>query len=247
MIPSKHFIIAGAQRSGSTFLAQTLAGHPDIAMAQPWVPEPKYFLPGKAAYSKEDYLRRFFAPSFTAQCLGEKTVSYFETPASAALIHTCLPEAKLIFILRDPVLRAVSNYFFSFRNGFETRPLEEVFSTFRDRLPDEACRSLSASPYAYLARGEYARMLEPFDRVFGFQKIFILIQENWLKEGMPFGPLLDFLGVPDCPELQEKILWKTDVEAQTLSPFLKNHLSTYYRDWNARLAKRYSLDLGLWT
>ena len=41
---AEHFVIAGAQRSATSWLAGVLDRHPDIAMARPMRPEPKYFL-----------------------------------------------------------------------------------------------------------------------------------------------------------------------------------------------------------
>jgi hypothetical protein len=39
-----HFVIPGAQRSGTTLLWRLLDQHPEIQMARPLRPEPKYFL-----------------------------------------------------------------------------------------------------------------------------------------------------------------------------------------------------------
>jgi hypothetical protein len=38
------FIIAGAPRGGTTYLYNVLDQHPDIYMAKPGAPEPKFFL-----------------------------------------------------------------------------------------------------------------------------------------------------------------------------------------------------------
>ncbi|HIN65722.1 MAG TPA: hypothetical protein EYM95_13855, partial [Candidatus Obscuribacterales bacterium] len=38
---SRHFFIAGAQRSGSTYLHAILTEHPEVELNQPWWPEPK--------------------------------------------------------------------------------------------------------------------------------------------------------------------------------------------------------------
>ena len=41
---TRHFFIAGAQRSGTTYLYRLLDEHPEIEMAKPERPEPKFFL-----------------------------------------------------------------------------------------------------------------------------------------------------------------------------------------------------------
>jgi hypothetical protein len=38
------FIIGGAPRSGTTWLYELLDRHPDVHMAKPLAPEPKFFL-----------------------------------------------------------------------------------------------------------------------------------------------------------------------------------------------------------
>ncbi len=243
-----HFFIAGAQRSGTTVLAETLSMHPEIAMAQPLYPEPKYFLPEKRAhYSLEEYLAIFFEYRCEKKVLGEKSVSYFETSGVAELIHQHLPDARFIFILRDPVSRAISNFNFSVRHGFEKRTLMEVFETMEDRAADEKELGLSASPFAYLARGLYAGCLAPFERVFGRDSIFILIQELWVAEDFPLAPLLTFLNVDTSAQvdLREGLSWKSAADA--VPEDLRLRLAGYYQSANDALRKRYQTDLSLWT
>jgi len=41
----EHFFVVGAQRSGTTYLYNVLDEHPQIFMAKPVRPEPKFFFP----------------------------------------------------------------------------------------------------------------------------------------------------------------------------------------------------------
>lgn len=247
---NKFFILAGAQRSGTTFLAQTLASHPQIAMAEPFFPEPKYFLPGRRTrYSREEYLELFFKHRKSGAILGEKTVSYFETAGVPELIAAYLPGVRLIFMLRDPVYRAVSNYFFSKEHGFEKRPLEEAFAGLEDLEPENKAAGLSASPYAYLKRGHYADLLEPFEKQFGRGKLLILIQENWAREGCSPGPILNFIGAgPAAGNAGVKsTVWKTSLDPVQIPVNIQKRLAAYYADENKKLAGRYSLEINSWT
>ena len=45
---SRHLLVIGAQRSGTTYLHSMLEAHPDVAMAQPPRPEPKVFCSDEA-------------------------------------------------------------------------------------------------------------------------------------------------------------------------------------------------------
>ena len=156
-----HFIIAGAQRSGTTYLYEVLDEHPEICMSKPVKPEPKYFIEKK----KEDLILERYHKSFFNHCsdktkiFGEKSTSYYERKESVELIAHLLPEVKIIFLLRNPVERAVSNYFFSINNGLEDRSIEEVF--LKNKIhPKIDLNNISVNPYNYLGRGEYIQFIE---------------------------------------------------------------------------------------
>jgi hypothetical protein len=102
------FIIAGAPRSGTTWLHVLARRHPQIAMAQPMVPEPKFFLVDELWQRGVDYYSRtWFDPLPAGQVLGEKSTNYMESPEAAERVSRALPRAKLIFVLRNPVDRAI--------------------------------------------------------------------------------------------------------------------------------------------
>ncbi len=105
------FIIGGAPRSGTTWLYELLDRHPDVHMAKPVKPEPKFFLRDDE-YGKglEYYANRWFADVEDGKIAGEKSTDYLESPSAAARIARDLPHVKLIFVLREPVARAYSNY-----------------------------------------------------------------------------------------------------------------------------------------
>ena len=68
----------------------------------------------------------------------------------------------VVAVLRDPVQRAVSNWRFSTKHGFETRPLEQALRA--DLEADQPWdRTLtSVSPFAYVRRGRYLDYLDPW-------------------------------------------------------------------------------------
>jgi hypothetical protein len=71
-----HFVIIGAQRCGTTFLSHLLDEHPDVEMAKPFRPEPKFFLDEEQFARGLDYYdRRFFTEDRT-RVRGEKSTSY---------------------------------------------------------------------------------------------------------------------------------------------------------------------------
>ena len=95
-----HFFIAGAQRSGTTYLYYVLAEHPDIEMAQPVRPEPKFFLTD-ALFERglAYYHEQFFPGKPGARLRGEKSTSYMESEKAAQRISRSFPDARIVFML----------------------------------------------------------------------------------------------------------------------------------------------------
>ena len=80
----EHFFIAGAQRSGTSYLYHILAEHPEIEMAKPLRPEPKFFHVDALFERGLDYYRHhFFEGKAGAWLRGEKSTSYMESEKAA--------------------------------------------------------------------------------------------------------------------------------------------------------------------
>ena len=135
------FIIAGAPRSGTTWLYLLAQHHPQIAMAQPMMPEPKFFLVDELWQRGVDYYSTTWFDALPAdRVLGEKSANYLESPEVAERMCRVLPRLRLIFLVRNPVDRAYSNYLWSRQNGLETEPFERAleFEEQREReLPPQ--------------------------------------------------------------------------------------------------------------
>jgi Sulfotransferase family len=152
----RNLFIIGAQRSGSTYLYEILDCHPEVSMAQPVRPEPKFFLnellvsKGKKFY-EETY---FSSHKLGTRYFGEKSTSYIESADAARRIKKYYPDARILIILRDPVLRAYSNYRFSVVNKLESLSFEQALAMEATRFAT-ADFSTSVAPFAYLKRGYY--------------------------------------------------------------------------------------------
>ncbi|WP_310962616.1 sulfotransferase domain-containing protein [Nocardioides terrisoli] len=160
---TRHLLVIGGQRCGTTTLHGILDSHPDIAMARPVRPEPKVFCSDEATdRGLEWYRATWFSHARDEELLGDKSTSYIEDPLAPARAARMLGDPEVVAILRDPVERAVSNWRFSTDNGFEDRPLEVAL---RDNLANSGTwdrAATSVSPYAYLERGRYVDHLAPW-------------------------------------------------------------------------------------
>ena len=143
------FLIGGAPRSGTTWLYRVLDKHPDVYMARPAAPEPKFFLVDDL-YEKgvEFYSRTWFADAGGARVAGEKSTDYLESAVAASRIARDLPGAKLVFILREPVDRAYSNYAWSRMNGLETETFEAALALEDQRERELPERLRFTRPYS---------------------------------------------------------------------------------------------------
>lgn len=105
-----HFLIIGAQKSGTTSLAAMLGADDRV-----FVPRQKelHFLSrdseSLSVAKIEEYIRAF-APARTDQMVGEATPNYLMSRFAAEKAFEVSPCARIIVILRDPIERAVSAY-----------------------------------------------------------------------------------------------------------------------------------------
>lgn len=176
---SRHLLIVGAQRCGTTYLHDLLAAHPQIAMARPARPEPKVFLSEELTARGADWYRRtYFAHARGDELvLGEKSTSYLEYAEAAHRAAETLVDPLVLVQLRDPVRRAQSHWAFSSDAGLEDRPLAEVLSAnLAGPLPWDP-QLTSVSPFAYLERGRYAHFLAPWLEQFGPDVTVLFMEE----------------------------------------------------------------------
>nr|CRH05325.1 Putative sulfotransferase protein [Candidatus Magnetococcus massalia] len=195
-----HFIIAGAPRSQTSRLWHMLMRHPDVAMAA-LRPEPKFFLVDESyQQGLEYYSKQWFSALPKATVLGEKSTNYLESAKAAERIAVSLPDVKLIFILRDPVTRAFSNYRWSRQNGMEQASFSQALAQEEARESELDPKLRFARPHAYYSRGLYAELLTPYFERFKREQIRILFYEQMLTD--PTSMLCTvhrFLELPERP------------------------------------------------
>ena len=136
--PPEVFLI-GAQKAGTTTLASLLSQHPDICVAKN--KEPHYFT-GNSNKNLIWYQKQFPNPEHI--CIDAST-SYSFAPLSSGnsymakkcfhnipqKIYALNPQAKFIYLLREPVARTYSSYWHSFNTGREHRSFSEAIENDR--------------------------------------------------------------------------------------------------------------------
>jgi Sulfotransferase domain len=191
----EHFLVIGAQRSGTTYLHELLSDHPEIAMAGPVPPEPKVFLTDEVVErGVEWYDRTWFPDSDGAELLGEKSTSYLESPDAVRRVAAVLGTPRIVVQLRDPIERAVSNWSFSRSHGMEERPVNEALAQNLEGPLAWDPDLTSVSPFAYLERGRYVDQLRPWLDAFG-DLVRVQFLEDLVERPDSIGDLYEWLGV----------------------------------------------------
>jgi Sulfotransferase domain len=195
------FIIGGAPRSGTTYLAEALARHPDVSMARPFIPEPKVFMgPRQPVEVYRDRYRALFEKAGPARARGEKTSYYLENPDLCDSIHAVAPGVRMLFIVREPVSRAYSNYLWSTKNGLETLSFEDAIAQEGKRPNPLSSDKSYARPFDYLERGDYCALAAPYLERFGRDNVlFVLYEDIADRPARLLDRIQDFIGVDRLP------------------------------------------------
>ena len=112
-MPLPTFLICGAQKAGTTALYEALRAHPDVCMSEP--KETEFF---NWHYQRGwDWFATHFDHYDGESAIGEASTRTMPTPEAPERIVGCLPDAKLIFVLRNPVERAHSAFWYYVEQG----------------------------------------------------------------------------------------------------------------------------------
>lgn len=240
------FFVVGAQRSGTTYLYDILEQHPQICMAKPVKPEPKYFLNKRIEdISLDEYYKAYYNSCRETQVFGEKSTSYYEKEEVAKLISSCCPHAKIVFCLRNPIKRALSNYQFSVDHGLETRVLEEVF--IENKPAPNHSFNTSVNPFNYLGRGEYAKYIKMYQKYFPKNQIKILIFEEFANNQNEIKKLYSFLGVDfTFQPLNTDSIVNASSKKKNINKNVIIKLKEYYESHNEELSRLLENSLNCW-
>ncbi len=108
------YIIVGAAKCGTTSLSNYLGEHPDIIMTQP--KELNFFGRKNIEQKLEDYSKHFQPQK--GKIVGEGSVSYIlYSKLAAPQIKKYAPNVKIIVMLRNPVDRFYSDFWFNVNRG----------------------------------------------------------------------------------------------------------------------------------
>ncbi|MCZ3386557.1 MAG: sulfotransferase [Actinomycetia bacterium] len=172
-MPFPTFVIVGAQKSGTTTLHDLLGQLPDA-----WMSEPKelHFFDKHLNRGLEWYAGQF-QPGPEHVAWGESTPFYLYKDRARDAMVDALPSARFVAILREPVSRAYSHYWFARSKG------KESLSTFAEAVaaePERLSNSKDGQPaaYSYLDRGRYLRQLVALTERVGRERLLVHLMDD---------------------------------------------------------------------
>jgi len=154
-----NFFIIGSMKSGTTYLWSLLALHPSIFLSDP--KEPSHFVDPaqlrdlwpraweQGYWKSEDAYLDLFRSAGTAPIIGEASVHYTHFPRAwgvAERIHRFNPDARLLYLMRDPIERTLSHYWHRARWFREYRSLSTAIKN-DPQYVDVSHYAMQLTPY----------------------------------------------------------------------------------------------------
>ncbi|WP_089724115.1 sulfotransferase domain-containing protein [Candidatus Thiosymbion oneisti] len=191
-----NFLILGATKCGTTALYEYLGQHPDVCLSRP--KEPHFF---HAEYEKglEYYWTTYYAHWNGETAVGEAHPVKLFLPFVARRIRASVPDARLIVILRNPVDRALSQWWMYRCDGYERLSFPAairanlknlyVGNVFEGEAGARRWKGLLSSPdlrphsiRTYLDRGYYARQLKCYLALFPASQLKVVLFDDLRRD-----------------------------------------------------------------
>jgi hypothetical protein len=191
-----NLIVIGGLKCGTTSLHHYLNLHPEVAMSRP--KELNFFV----AELNWELGPEWYASHFdrNARVRGESSPHYTNLPRFTGVAERMGDllgdEARLIYMVRDPIDRMLSHYLHNVGGGYESRPLDQA---------------LADPGSAYVARSRYAMQARPFLDRFGAERLLFVSREELGSDREPtMRRAFEFAGVePAFSSEQFEREWET--------------------------------------
>jgi len=172
-----NLFIPGAAKSGTTTLHELLNLHPDISMSK--VKEPVFWNNEKfKRYEEEDWLKYKKLFNEKSKICGESTTSYMYYKSFINNILTNYKKSpKFIFILRNPIDRYISHFWWMKGLGLEKNSIEDVINIKSEKDIIE----YNYYPKHYYQFGLYSKWIQNFIDNFGIENIKVITLESLIS------------------------------------------------------------------
>lgn len=195
-------LIIGIRKGGTRALLNSLARHPSVRACSREV----HFFDRQENYQLGlEWYRNQMPPSLKNEITIEKTPAYFVTDDAPRLVFKMSPDVKLLVIVRDPTVRAISDYaqIFDKYNG-KIRPFEEYVTK------DPQHRVVQTTS-KIVTTGVYNTHLKNWLNYFPNEQIHFVNGEELVKNPVPeLQSVEKFLGLQ--PFINEKLFYYNETK-----------------------------------
>lgn len=189
------FIIVGAMKCGTTTLAAQLAAQNGIFMTTP--KEPNFFSDDDVFARGEEWYRGLFSTADPGDLKGEASTHYTKLPTYTQTLRrmsALVGAPKIIYMIRNPVERAVSHYLHEWSQNVMSGDPVAAFETFPELVD----------------YGRYGMQIAPFIDEYGADAILLTSLETLMANpAEELSRVGAFLG--------REAVWKPDLGAQNVS------------------------------
>jgi hypothetical protein len=190
-----NLVMAGVPKAATTSVFAYLSAHPDVCPSS--IKETQYFLPIRYGHDELDAieaLEKYFSSCGDVRYRMEATLGYlYGGQPLAARMKSILGDPKIIFMLRNPVERAMS--FYRFEKGELRLDKKLTFDGYLEQclaIPDSELELRKNNTYWAIGGGMYAHWMPDWYEVFEPQQIKVVFQENLTADPIAF--LTDLCG-----------------------------------------------------
>ena len=250
--PKYTFMVAGAQKSGTTALCAHLRKHPYVQVT--YRKELHFFDDERIDWKAPDYSTYESHPlsGTPSTAVGECTPSYIYWPHAIERIQDYNPRIKLVFIFRHPVDRAFSQWKMVCRQGVETESFSWAIREGRKRIEKRNSKSLLyLGSFSYVERGFYGQQLEKVLRFFPRKQLLLLLSDDFRYNSTAIiERISEFLGVPAPKERLMRPGRRVKSRKRSKEPVMNatdaEFLQTLYNDDLKLFAKLSGLNITSW-
>lgn len=222
MVPN--FICPGAQKSATTTLYALLKKHPDI-----YIPDCKetHYFDLKFMKGLDFYEKKFFGNVKKEKIIGEITPSYmYLNYVPKRICNSLGKDIKFIFMLRNPIDRAYSQYWMNYRKGFEKKSFEEAIELEKIRKEKNL---LNRIRYSYVDRGFYAKQIKRYLRFFNKENMHFILFEKFISNlSDTTNEIFNFLGIKKINKIESIERNKNSLVVPPMNISTKNRLLNIY-------------------
>lgn len=191
------FLIIGAMKSATTTLYEQLLRQPGIFL--PKLKEPNFFSDDQQYVRGLDWYEELFNDAQASDILGEASTHYAKLPTYPQTIvrmRNCLESPRLVYVMRHPIDRLISQYVHQWSEGGIGCDLDEAVT----RHPE------------LIAYSSYAMQLTPYVDAYGRNAIIPIFFDR-----MKVAPQNELERICRFVGYKYAVQWRTDISPSNIS------------------------------